>query len=149
MTDVNYQLLFSCLNLTALVFWVFLIVFPNWVVTRKLVRTGFASLIFGLIYITGISVAVMTTESGGFGSLAEVMELFTVETWVLVGWTHYLAFDLFVGIWVLQDAQKIGLAHFHTIPALVLTFILGPIGLVTYTIIKSLKLKRLSLVGQE
>jgi hypothetical protein len=73
---------------------------------------------------------------GGFGSLPEVMKLFTNEWAVLAGWIHYLAFDMFVGAWEVKDSQEQGVSHVLVIPCLVLTFLLGPIGFLLYHIIR-------------
>jgi hypothetical protein len=51
---------------------------------------------------------------------------------LLAGWTHYLAFDLFIGGWEVRDAQRRGVPHLFIVPALVLTFLLGPAGLLLY-----------------
>jgi hypothetical protein len=58
--------------------------------------------------------------------------LFTEPALLLAGWVHYLAFDLFVGAWELRDAQQRGVPHAAVIPCLVVTFMLGPIGLLAY-----------------
>ena len=47
-------------------------------------------------------------------------------------------FDLFVGAWQARDAQRVGLNHFLLIPCLLLTLVVGPIGLVTYLMIRGL-----------
>jgi hypothetical protein len=45
---------------------------------------------------------------------------------------HYLAFDLFVGSWEVRDSQRRRMPHLFIIPSLVLTFLLGPVGFLTY-----------------
>ena len=47
---------------------------------------------------------------GGFGSLAEVRQLFERPGLLAAGWLHYLAFDLFVGTWIARDAGAARLA---------------------------------------
>jgi hypothetical protein len=39
---------------------------------------------------------------------------------------------------VARDAQRVGLNHFLLIPCLLLTLLVGPIGLVTYLMIRGL-----------
>jgi ABA4-like protein len=56
---------------------------------------------------------------------------------LLAGWTHYLAFDLFIGGWEVRDAQARGIPHLLVVPALVLTFLFGPAGLLLYLAIRS------------
>jgi hypothetical protein len=52
----------------------------------------------------------------------------------LAGWIHYLAFDLFVGRWIWREATGAG----RRVPVeLALTWMLGPVGLVTYLLRRS------------
>ena len=75
---------------------------------------------------------------GGFGSLAAVSVLFTVDELLLAGWVHYLAFDLFVGAWEVRDSQSRGIHHLLVIPCLLATFMAGPAGLLLYWILRSI-----------
>ncbi|WP_293868637.1 ABA4-like family protein [uncultured Alsobacter sp.] len=74
---------------------------------------------------------------GGFGSLADVMRLFTAPTVALAGWVHYLAFDLLVGAWEARTARREGLPHVLLLPCLVLTFLFGPAGLLLFLSIRA------------
>ena len=66
-------------------------------------------------------------------ALDDVGPLLFRNPWALLaGWTHYLAFDLFIGAWEVRDAQQRGVPHLLVVPALVLTFLLGPSGLLLY-----------------
>ena len=69
---------------------------------------------------------------GGFGSLAEVRQLFERPGLLAAGWLHYLAFDLFVGTWIARDAAQRGVPHLALLPCLALTFLFGPAGLLAY-----------------
>ena len=54
--------------------------------------------------------ATLPRAEGGFSSLAAVSTLFA-DPWVLLaGWTHYLAFDLFIGGWEVRDARQRGVS---------------------------------------
>jgi Domain of unknown function (DUF4281) len=76
---------------------------------------------------------------GGFGSPAEVRALFDVPGLLVAGWLHYLAFDLFVGVWIASRSAQIGLPHIAVMPLLLLTFMFGPAGLLAFVIIRSLR----------
>ena len=52
------------------------------------------------------------------------------------GWVHYLAFDLFVGCWEMQDSHKHQIPHAVVVPCLLFTFLLGPVGLVGYLLVR-------------
>ena len=77
------------------------------------------------------------SEDGGFGSLAEVKALFGVDALLLAGWIHYLAFDLFVGAWIVRDAQKEWISHWLVLPCLFFTLMAGPFGLLLYLVLRA------------
>lgn len=127
--------IFSIVNLIALIGWIILAVAPRWIVTRKVVLSGAIPLLLAVAYLILIVVFFGKSE-GSFGSLAGVMQLFTNQWTVLAGWIHYLAFDLFVGVWEVKDSQEKGISHWFVIPCLFLTFMLGPIGFLLYSILR-------------
>lgn len=126
---------FSVVNLLALVGWLLLAVLPGKAWVSKAITTGvipaLAAVYVGLIAFNWLG------SEGGFGSLAEVAQLFTNPWLLLAGWTHYLAFDLFVGSWEVRDARARGVSHWLVVPCLFLTFMFGPVGWLLYTIIRT------------
>ena len=127
--------IFSIANMIALLSWVVLLVAPRWTVTRKVILSGAIPLLLSAAYLVLIALFFGRAD-GGFDSLANVMKLFTNEWAALAGWIHYLAFDLLVGTWEVRDAQERGISHWFVIPCLVLTFLLGPIGFLLYSILR-------------
>lgn len=127
--------IFSIANTIALLSWIILIIAPRRLVTRKVIISGAIPLLLSAAYLILI-VLFFGKSEGGFDSLANVMKLFTNEWTVLAGWIHYLAFDLFVGIWEVKDAQERNISHWFVIPCLVLTFMLGPIGFLLYCVLR-------------
>jgi hypothetical protein len=130
--------LFSILNLMALAAWLPLMFLPRarWATAVvPLVMPG----LFGVIYVVMVAASLPWGE-GGFSSLAGVGALFENPWGLLAGWTHYLAFDLFVGGWQVRDAQRRGIRHLVVVPALVLTFLFGPAGLLLYFAIRRSRL---------
>jgi len=126
---------FSIVNLIAMIGWILLAIAPRWFLTRKVVLSGVIPLLLSVAYLVLI-LAFFGSSEGGFGSLADVMKLFTYEWAVLAGWIHYLAFDLFVGVWEVKDAQAKNISHWFVIPCLFLTFMFGPIGFLLYSILR-------------
>jgi hypothetical protein len=53
---------------------------------------------------------------------------------IVLGWTHYLAFDLFVGLWIARDADKRRVGRIMQLPFLLATFLAGPIGLLAWLV---------------
>lgn len=134
------DLIFSIANITAIAGWLLLAIGPGWGITRRIVLSGILPLLLSVAYLVLI-VLFFGDAEGGFGSLPDVMKLFTNEWAVLAGWIHYLAFDMFIGAWEVRDAQRRGVSHLLVIPCLVLTFLLGPIGLLLYHIIRQFTAK--------
>ncbi len=67
-----------------------------------------------------------------FNSLAFLAHAFSDPHVMLIGWTHYLAFDLWVGAWEVEEAGRSGVRHWAVVPSLVLTFLAGPVGLLLF-----------------
>ncbi|MEP7117461.1 MAG: ABA4-like family protein [Acidobacteriota bacterium] len=84
-------------------------------------------------------------SAGGFGSLSDVALLFSNPAMLLAGWVHYLAFDLFIGAWETRDAQRHGIPHLLLVPCLMLTFLFGPIGLLSYWGLRTWRTRSLQL----
>ena len=129
-------LVFSICSKLVLPQWLLMIVAPKWKWTQKLVASRIIPFLLAIVYAYYILTSFGSAEGGGFGTLEEVMQLFTVEGAVLAGWIHYLAFDLLIGSWVLKDSQSRGINHFITIPCLFFCFMAGPVGWLLYFAIR-------------
>lgn len=126
---------FSACSTLALVGWLVLILAPRSRYARLAAGVGIP-LALSVVYAVLIA-RYFPSADGGFGSLAEVTRLFANPALLLAGWVHYLAFDLFIGGWEVRDAGRHGVPHMVVIPCLVLTFMLGPIGLLTYFAVRT------------
>lgn len=111
------ETLFQICNSAAPAGWVLMAVAPRWTWTRKIVLSGLFPLLLGLIYL-GIIAATFGSSEGNFNSLVGVMKLFENPYAVTAGWIHYLAFDMFIGAWEVNDSQKHGISHWLVIPCL-------------------------------
>ena len=134
--------LFSILNLMAMVSWLPLVFLPRvrWATT---VVPVVMPAVLAVVYVALVAVALPGSE-GGFSSLAGVRALFDNPWGLLAGWTHYLAFDLFIGGWEVRDAQRRGIPHVLVVPVLVLTFLLGPAGLLLHLAMRSFAPNKMS-----
>lgn len=104
----------------------------------------FADLVAGLIVplvlsvgYTALMLAHFAGAPGGYGSLADVMALFTSPPVALAGWVHYLAFDLFVGAWIVRTARAEAVPHLLVLPCLVATFLFGPAGFLAFQTLRA------------
>lgn len=93
---------------------------------------------YGLFIWTGF----VEAEGGGFGSIAEVRALFASDSALTAGWLHYLAFDLFVGSWIVADGLKRRIPALLILPCLPLTFLFGPLGLLLFLALRIAFLRR-------
>lgn len=133
---------FQTCSTIAMVGWIVLLVIsPFWSSFDKFL-IGIIITLFAIVYAWLIFQVFTPGDFQKFGSLNGVMELFTDKTAVTAGWVHYLAFDLLTGIWIKKNAQKYNIHHLILIPCLLLTFMLGPIGLLLYLLVRSIKTKQ-------
>ena len=134
--------IFQTCSTIAMVGWiVLLIISPFWSSFDKFL-IGIIITLFTIVYAWLIFQVFTPGDFEKFGSLNGVMELFTDKTAVTAGWVHYLAFDLLTGIWIKKNAQKYNIHHLILIPCLLLTFMLGPMGLLLYLLLRSVKTKQ-------
>ena len=98
----------------------------------RLIIPALLAIAYGLLIWTGFGEA----EGGGFGSIAEVRALFTSDSALTAGWLHYLAFDLFVGSWIVADGLKRGIPALLILACLPLTFLFGPLGLLLFILLR-------------
>lgn len=73
---------------------------------------------------------------GDFTTLAGVMKLFDSPGGATLGWVHYLAFDLFTGMWIARDADQKGFSRIMQFPFLLLTLLVGPVGLLAWLVVR-------------
>ena len=74
--------------------------------------------------------------AGDFLSIDGLKALFATDAGIVIGWTHYLAFDLFVGQWIAKDADHKGFSRLTQVPLLLLTLLAGPIGLLVWLVLR-------------
>lgn len=134
-----WQALFGLTNAVALAGWALLLAFPR----RPLTATVVLYLGVGLLCVSyaamlALLVAGMAGPVGGLSeySVAGVRALFASDGAVVLGWTHYLAFDLFVGLWISKDADAKGFSRLAQVPVLTATCLVGPVGLLVWLTVR-------------
>lgn len=130
---------FSLVNFLVLPMWVLLIFLPKWKFTRLLIDFKIVPIILSVVYVFYILQAILANGMMDFGSLESVMELFTRENATLAGWVHYLAFDLLVGMWIIDQNMELKLPQWLMAPCLFLTFMFGPFGFLLFMLLRSIK----------
>lgn len=137
---ITLEMIYSACSTLAIIGWLALILAPlNRSYAIPFARG--AAIILAVAYLIQLFTITVPTD-GDFFTLAGVATLFTAPGNVMLGWTHYLAFDLFIGSWEVEDSAQRGIPHWLVIPCLGLTFMFGPIGLLAYFIIRTLWQKK-------
>ena len=138
---MTLETIFSLCMVITMVGWVALVAVP--LSSILLIRTArIVAVVLAIAYFIQLFTITQPVAGASFSTLAGVTALFSLPGNVMLGWTHYLSFDLFVGSWEVEDAGRIGIPHWAMIIPLGLTFIFGPIGLLTYSIIRTIHLWR-------
>ena len=99
--------IFSIFNSLVIIFWGFLIFIPKNKFTKEIVNYPYIPIIFSFGYLFFL-VQVPDIFKADFSSLDGVLSLFknsTLES-AAAGWIHYLAFDFWMGAWILKNSQK-------------------------------------------
>jgi len=128
---MDNETLFSVCNTVVLPGWLLLALAPRWRPGTHLIAPVVLPGLLAIVYLI-LVVASLGSSDGSFSTLEGVARLFANPSALLAGWIHYLAFDLFIGSWEVRNAQRIGVRHLYVLPCLLLTFLLGPIGLLIY-----------------
>lgn len=137
---MSLETIFSLCSGLAMIGWLGLVVVPKSEVTCNLYPSVVTPVMLGLVY-TYLMVSFQgeAPAEGGFGTLEAVKALFGVDALLLAGWIHYLAFDLFVGAWIVRDSQTHQITHFLILPCLFFTLMAGPLGLMLYLGLRALR----------
>jgi len=136
---------FSIGNTIALLGWLLLVTLGprRWV--APLITGAILPLLFAVLYGSLLAAHWGETPGGGFGSLAQVAALFSNPWLLLAGWVHYLAFDFSSEAGRFGTRQANGIRHWFVIPCLALTFLLGPLGLLLYFVLRVARVRSLRL----
>jgi hypothetical protein len=132
-TEVLFELTF----LLAAPFWALMILLPKWSWTTRIVSSPLIVMPIVAIY------AVLVIPAFGEvwpavtnPTLGGVRELLGSADGAAAGWAHMIAFDLFVGRWSYLDSRERGVPVLLMAPILLLTILLGPLGLAAYLAVR-------------
>jgi hypothetical protein len=130
-----WSALFGFTNAISLIAWALLILGPRGPRTAAIILyfgVGLLCLTYAAMFIAQFE----TVFGGDFTGIAGIRALFANDGGIVLGWTHYLAFDLFIGQWIAKDADHKGFSRLAQATILLLTLFAGPIGLLTWLMIR-------------
>ncbi|MWV29466.1 ABA4-like family protein [Aurantiacibacter rhizosphaerae] len=152
--------LFGAANVWAMLCWAILVFLPRGPFVHSAIFFGGVGLLC-LAYVILLALLLTGTVDGNavegagasnFQTIEGVRSIFMSDGGVTVGWIHYLALDLFAGLWIARDADQKGFSRFIQGPVLLLTFVAGPAGLLLWFIIRERRarkgVKRKSVLGR-
>ena len=149
-TYFTIETLYMWINLGVLPFWFILIVFPQSHLSRIFVTSIFPIFILSGVYIFILykSYLIGYDFDGNFTlylGLTELSRLFEDHLYIIIFWTHFIAINLFIGGWIVKDSQKFSINKVLIAVPLIVTYLIGPIGLFLYWIIRIFYAKGISL----
>ena len=149
-TYFNVEMLYFWINTGVLPFWLLIIFFPQSHLCKYL-----ATSIFPIFLLSGVYIFVLyKAYLGSFDfdnnfslylGLNYLSELFRSDYFLLMFWTHFISINLFIGGWMVSDAQKFFVNKVLLAFPLVITYLIGPIGIFLYWIIRIFYAKNLHL----
>jgi hypothetical protein len=138
---MNLELLFLIANGVALVGWL-----PLFLGMRTSSAVGFARVVAALLAASYLILFLFSADEARVlardYSLRGIGAFFSHPWLQLLGWVHYLALDLFVGSWEAEEARRAELPHLLVLACLILTFMLGPLGLLAFMLLLAWKRRR-------
>ena len=144
------EILYYWVNLGVLPFWLLLVFFPKSHLCRYVATSIFPILILSGGYVFMIYKSYLNSYDfdGNFSlylGLDYISELFSNNIFLMMFWIHFISINLFVGGWIVKDSQKIFVNKFLVGFSLIITYLIGPIGLLIYWLIRIFHTKSLSL----
>ena len=144
------EILYMWINLGVFPFWFMLIFFPQSHLCRIFVSSIFPIIILGSAYFFILYKHYLTgydfiDNFSLYIGLKELSILFDDSLYLLLFWTHFIAINLFIGGWIVKDSQKFYINKILLTVPLIATYLVGPIGVFIYWIIRIFYAKRIGL----
>ncbi len=144
------ETLFYWVNLGVLPFWLVLIFFPYSNLSRYFVTSIFPVLLLSGAYIFVLYKSYLNSYDfmNNFSlylSIDHLLNLFSNKLYLMIFWIHFISINLFTGGWIVKDSQKLNINKILIIIPLVITYLIGPMGLLLYWLIRIFYAKNPSL----
>ena len=141
---MSATLAFQLLNLSVLPWWAVWIGAPRSAWAQR--AASHAGLFLVLCGVYGVLIAAAFASGGPSGlDFESLRAALSTPTGFLAGWTHYLAFDAFVGAWIVRESRRLDV---EARPYLVLALMLGPLGLGAFLVRRVARLRSLGGIGE-
>ena len=146
----DIEMIYLWLNIGIIPFWFILMFFPQSRVCGLFVTSIFPLLILGgsyiylLNYFFNLGYDFLINFNLYLG-LYDLATLYENDAFLLLFWLHFLSINLFCGSWIVRDSQKLYMSKFIVLFPLIVTYFIGPLGIIIYWLIRIFYAKRISL----
>ena len=149
-TFFTIDMIYLWLNIGIIPFWFILIFFPQSKICNFFVISIFPFVILGVIYIYLIYDFIVSGYNflwnfNLYLGLDELKSLLTDTSFLIIFWLHFIAINLFCGSWIVSDSQKFMISKILIFFPLIITYFIGPVGILIYWLIRIFFAKRISL----
>jgi hypothetical protein len=137
------ETVFQLSSLLVMPFWLLMILLPHGRWTKRVMASlwtvGAAALLYATLVVPNLLFLLGQFLNPTLGAISTLLGQ---PQFALIGWIHFLAFDLFVGRWAYLDSREHGLSAWLVSPILFLILMFGPLGLLLYLVVRALLLRR-------
>ena len=144
------EILYFWVNLGVLPFWLILIFFPSSNINKFFVTSILPILLLGGAYIFALYKSYLNTYDffGNFElylSISNLSNLFSNNLFLILFWIHFVSINLFVGGWMVRDSQKLVMNKILVAFPLIITYLIGRLGVFIYWLIRIFYAKSINL----
>ena len=144
------DMLYYWVNLGVLPFWLILIFFPQSHISKIFVTSVFPIFVLSGTYIFILYKSYLNSYDFDanfqlYLGLDNVSDLFSDKLFLITFWIHFIAINLFTGGWIVKDSQKFQINKMLLFFPLLTTYLIGPLGLFLYWLIRIFHAKSINL----
>ena len=140
-TYFTIEILYFWVNLGVLPFWLILIFFPSSNINKFFVTSILPILLLSGTYIFVLYKSYLNSYDfiSNFElylSMSNLSNLFSNNLFLILFWIHFVSINLFVGGWMVKDSQKLNINKILVAFPLIITYLIGPLGVFIYWLIR-------------
>ena len=144
------ETLYLWVNIGVLPLWLLIIFFPQSQLCKYIATSIFPIFLLGAVYFFVLYKSYLNSYNflGNFNlymGMNDLSDLFDDNSYLLLFWIHFISINLFTGGWILKDSQRFFMNKYLLAFPLIVIYLIGPIGLFFYWIIKVFYAKKISL----
>ena len=140
-TYFTVEILYFWVNFGVLPFWLVLIFFPQSNLSRYFVTSIFPIFLLSgayifLLYKSYLNSYDFSSNFELYLNFSSLSALFSNDLFLMMFWIHFLSINLFVGGWIVKDSQKFSINKILVGIPLIITYLIGPLGIFFYWLIR-------------